>query len=135
MSVFWIVRASWRPSKQLLSKINTEPWETAREAFAFWEGDVTAALTQTTGISVQAARNWFNGTETAEISIDRLAKEIAEYVQSKAPNFHLVFLVDEIGQYIGDDSSLMLNLQTVVEELGAKCRAISHEKLQAAGHC
>lgn len=108
--------------KAAFEQINTEPWETAREAFAFWEDDVTAALTQTTGISDQAARNWFNGTETAEISIDRLAKEIAEYVQSKAPNFHLVFLVDEIGQYIGDDSSLMLNLQTVVEELGAKCR-------------
>ena len=107
--------------KTAFEQINTEPWETAREAFAFWEDDVTAALTQTTGISDQAARNWFNGTETAEISIDRLAKEIAEYVQSKAPNFHLVFLVDEIGQYIGDDSSLMLNLQTVVEELGSKC--------------
>ena len=46
------------------------------------------------------------------MSIDRLAREIAEYVESKAPNFHLVFLVDEIGQYIGDNSGMMLNLQT-----------------------
>ena len=29
--------------------------------------------------------------------------------------------MDEIGQYIGDNSGLMLNLQTVVEELGSKC--------------
>ena len=29
--------------------------------------------------------------------------------------------MDEIGQYIGDDSGLMLNLQTVVEDLGIYC--------------
>ena len=102
-------------------KINGESWRTAREAFAFWEDDVVEALRQTTDVSEQAARNWFNGTETAEISIDRLTREIAEYVDAKAPNFHLVFLVDEIGQYIGDNSGLMLNLQTVVEELGSRC--------------
>ena len=33
----------------------------------------------------------------------------------------MVFLVDEIGQYIGEDSKLMLNLQTVTEELGKEC--------------
>lgn len=102
-------------------RINTEPWQTAREAFAFWEDDIVDALTQTMGISDQAARNWFNGEETSEISIDRLAREISEYVDSKDRDFHLIFLVDEIGQYIGDNSGLMLNLQTVVEELGAKC--------------
>lgn len=107
--------------KEAFLKINTEPWQTAREAFAFWEDDIVEALRQVMDISEQAARNWFNGTETAEISIDRLTREISEYVKSKAPNFHLVFLVDEIGQYIGDDSGLMLNLQTVVEELGSKC--------------
>jgi hypothetical protein len=31
-------------------------------------------------------------------------------------------LVDEIGQYIGDDSKLMLNLQTVTEDLGTACK-------------
>lgn len=102
--------------------INGEEWKTAREAFVFWEDDIIAALMQTTGMSEQAARNWFNGEETAELSIDRLAREIAEYVDAKGNNFHLVFLVDEIGQYIGDNSGLMLNLQTVVEELGSKCK-------------
>src|SRR5699024_5218471 len=34
---------------------------------------------------------------------------------------HVIFLVDEVGQYIGDDVGLMLNLQTVVEDLGTYC--------------
>lgn len=33
----------------------------------------------------------------------------------------MCFLVDEVGQYIGDDSKLMLNMQTVTEELGKEC--------------
>ena len=108
--------------KAAFLSINSEKWETAREAFAFWEDDVVAALEQAAGISDQAARHWFTSEETAQLSIDRLAREIAEYVESKAPNFHLVFAVDEIGQYIGDNSGLMLNLQTLVEELGAKSK-------------
>lgn len=36
-------------------------------------------------------------------------------------NHHVIFLVDEIGQYIGDSRDLMLNLQTVVEDLGTAC--------------
>ena len=107
--------------KDAFLAINTEDWSTAREAFAFWEDDIVDALTQVTDISEQAARNWFNGEETAQLSIDRFAREVQEYVQSKGDDFHLVFLVDEIGQYIGDNSGLMLNLQTVVEELGSKC--------------
>ncbi len=43
------------------------------------------------------------------------------YIDRKGNNHHVVFLVDEIGQYIGDDSKLMLNLQTVTEELGKEC--------------
>ena len=38
----------------------------------------------------------------------------------KDPKHRVVFLVDEIGQYIGDNSKLMLNLQTLVETLGVK---------------
>lgn len=107
--------------KEAFLAVNTEAWCTAREAFAFWEDDIVEALTQVTDISEQTARNWFNGEETAQLSIDRFAREVLEYVQSKGDDFHLIFLVDEIGQYIGDNSGLMLNLQTVVEELGSKC--------------
>ncbi len=34
----------------------------------------------------------------------------------------VVFLVDEIGQFISGDSQLMLNLQTMTEELGGRCK-------------
>lgn len=107
--------------KARFEEINGEPWDKSREAFAFWEDDIVQALTEVTGISESAARNWFNGEETIEISIDKLTREINEYIATKSKNYRLLFLVDEVGQYIGDNSKLMLNLQTVVEELGVKC--------------
>jgi hypothetical protein len=56
------------------------------------------------------------------MSIQQLVEEIKEYVDSKGKDFRLLFCVDEVGQYIGDDSDLMINLQSIVEEVGSKCR-------------
>ena len=36
----------------------------------------------------------------------------------KGPEHRLIFLVDEVGQFIGTDTHLMLNLQTITEESG-----------------
>lgn len=55
------------------------------------------------------------------ISIDYFTNIVKNYLDSKGNNHHVVFLVDEIGQYMEDDTSLMLNLQTIVEDLGKKC--------------
>lgn len=107
--------------KQAFEEIQGEPWDTARNEFAFWEEEIVEAVTRTTDIPEQTIRNWFNGVETAEMSIDRLSREIKEYIESKEPNFHLVFLVDEIGQFIGNDGNMMLDLQTIVEDLGSAC--------------
>lgn len=107
--------------KAKFAEINGDDWQNARDAFAFFEDDVVEALVDALGMSETAARNWFNGTETADISIEQLVKEIKEYIDSKGKDFRLLFMIDEVGQYIGSDGNLMLNLQTIVEEIGSKC--------------
>ena len=107
--------------KAKFEDLHGESWEESRDAFSFFEDDVVDALTEVMGMSETAARNWFNGTETADMSIEQLVKEIKEYIDSKGKNFRLLFMIDEVGQYIGSDGSLMLNLQTIVEEIGSKC--------------
>ena len=107
--------------KAKFEEIHGESWENSRDAFSFFEDDVVESLTATLGMSETAARNWFNGTETADLSIEQLVKEIKEYIDSKGKDFRLLFMIDEVGQYIGSDGSLMLNLQTIVEEIGSKC--------------
>lgn len=107
--------------RQKFEEVNGGPWVETRDSFAFFEDDVVEVLQSVLGMSEQAARNWFNGEETNELSIAQLVSDIKEYVNSKGDKFRLLFMVDEVGQYIGDDGDLMINLQSLVEELGAKC--------------
>lgn len=104
------------------ASIKGEPWLERRNCFLFDEDAVVEALIRSTGMSEQSARNWFNHNSGSNISIGQFAREVQEYIESKEDNFHLIFLVDEIGQYIGDNSELMLNLQTVAEDLGVYCK-------------
>ncbi len=106
---------------ETFEQINGLPWIDQRDAFGLLEDDVVDTLQQVLGMSETAARNWFNGEETNELSIESLAKDIKEYVESKGRNFHLLFMVDEIGQYIGNNRSMLLNLQSLTEEIGNAC--------------
>ena len=47
----------------------------------------------------------------------QLVADIQEYVDGKGKDFRLLFMVDEVGQYIGDDGDLMINLQSLVEDV------------------
>ena len=108
--------------KEVYKQESGYDWEKTREDI-FYEGDaVVVALNQARGMSEEAANNWLEkADENYSLSIEKFAKKVNEYIESKGNNHHVVFLVDEIGQYIGDDSGLMLNLQTVVEDLGIYC--------------
>ena len=99
-----------------------DAWEDSRQDFDFIQDTVVEVLVDM-GMSEPAARNWCEkATEPYQISIEDFAKRVKTYLDKKGGNHHVVFLVDEIGQYIGDDSKLMLNLQTVTEELGKECQ-------------
>lgn len=98
------------------------PWKEARNDFDFIQDDVVDVLSKMGFMSVEAARNWCEkASEPYAISIERFAELVRKYIDKRGSNHHVVFLVDEIGQYIGDDSKLMLNLQTVTEDLGTAC--------------
>lgn len=98
------------------------PWEASRQDFDFIQDSVVDVLSDMDFMSGAAARNWCEkASEPYKISIEDFAKRVKAYIDQQGKNHHVVFLVDEIGQYIGDDSKLMLNLQTVTEELGREC--------------
>jgi hypothetical protein len=109
--------------KAEFKSLSDEEWVDRRNTFYFDADYVIGALTKVTDMSEESARNWFeNGVNNFEISIEKFAKDVKEYIDQKGKNFHLIFLVDEIGQFIGDSRSLMLNLQTVAEDLGTYCQ-------------
>lgn len=97
-------------------------WEEMRDGIQFVEDEFANAYAEVLGKSVEEARNIVERTEkNYTLSVEKFAERVRDYIKSKGNNHHVIFLVDEIGQYIGDDRSLMLNLQTIVEDLGLEC--------------
>lgn len=108
--------------KNLFRENFGKPWEESRHKFDFIQDSIVEVLAEMGFMSEAAARNWCEkASEPYSISIEHFARLVKEYIDRKGNNRHIVFLVDEIGQYIGDDSKLMLNLQTVTEDLGTAC--------------
>ncbi len=98
-------------------------WLKERDAYQFNRDEVVEALSETLGQSRAAAEKWIDGAEDHfSMSVENFCKWVKEYLDSKGPQHRIVFLVDEVGQFIGTDSHLMLNLQTITEELGTICR-------------
>ncbi len=56
------------------------------------------------------------------LSIEEFAKRVKNYLDAKGKNHRIVFLLDEMGQFILQREGRMLNLQTMVEMLGTNCR-------------
>ena len=108
--------------KEAYEDINGESWLDTRAEYQFFEQDVIDALVQANVMNENTAQHWFDGTETADISIAQLVDEIKAYVDSKPKGFRLLFMIDEAGQYIGTNTSMLLNLQSLIEKLGSVCR-------------
>ena len=113
---------SYEDFKKRYEELHNLNWVENRHKFKFYKDKVIETLADMEIMSKESARDGSRTTTTAyEISIDRFATLVKEYLDKKGENHHIVFLVDEIGQYIGENTDLMLNLQTITEDLGTAC--------------
>lgn len=98
-------------------------WKDERDAYHFSRDEVIKALSETLNQSTESAAKWVDGAENSfALTVENFCKWVKDYLDSKGPEHRLIFLVDEIGQFIGGDSHLMLSLQTITEELGTWCK-------------
>ncbi|GAA0354234.1 BREX system P-loop protein BrxC [Alkalibacterium iburiense] len=97
-------------------------WREGREELYYNFDETVAALAKATDISEDSATKWLeNGETDYSISVDSFAQRIKRYIDQQPDDFRLVFAADEVGQYVSGNTQLMLNLQTVVEDLGKYC--------------
>ena len=127
--VFWIAeleehlqdKGLYDAFKEEVLKLSGNTWEDKRESYAFKNDDIIEALTNCGFQSRdESVRLFESDGRNYHLDVEKFAKKVDKYCRSKGEDHQVIFLVDEIGQYIGEDSELMLNLQTVVEELGTK---------------
>ncbi|MDB9446892.1 BREX system P-loop protein BrxC [Anabaena sp. CS-542/02] len=98
-------------------------WSENRDAWGFYQDAIATALQVSTGMSADAANRLLDfNQQNYSLSPEKFAQIVRQYLDGKSPQHRLIFMVDEVGQYIGEDSKLMLNLQTVVEDLGTHCQ-------------
>ena len=98
-------------------------WTNERDAYEFNRDEVIKALAHTLGQSEQSCEKWIDGAEDSfPLTIENFCKWVQEYLDGRGNNHRIIFLVDEVGQFIGTDGHLMLNLQTITEQLGTVCK-------------
>lgn len=98
-------------------------WAEERDGYQFYQDDIEKALAQVLALSAEAAHKWFEESEqTFSVSVENFCHWVREYLDAKPAKHRVLFLVDEVGQFIGSDTRLMLTLQTITENLGTICK-------------
>ena len=116
-------RGKFKVFKESFKKYSGESWENGREMLFLEIDNVAKALSEIDNISEESAKEVIDKYEkTYSISVEEFVKEVKEYIKNKPKDFRLIFCVDEIGQFIGNNTRLMLNLQTIVESLAVECK-------------
>ena len=115
-------RGKFDSFKQKFQEFSGETWESGRETIFLESDNLAKALASVDDISETSAKDLIDKyEENYSLSIEEFANDVKDYIATKEDGFRLVFFVDEVGQYIGDNTKLMLNLQTIVETLATVC--------------
>ena len=93
-------------------------WEVGRVNTVFSEAVVSKALSR---LGYQVDHPFRSYREQLNLSAEAFAQDVASWLDRQEPHQRIAFFADEVGQFIGDDSQLMLNLQTITEQLATHC--------------
>ena len=117
-------RGLYLPFKNAFQALNGNSWESERNSWHFEQSTIQEALQTVTGMAENEARLMVEAfsNQAVETSPEKFARSVKEYLDQRGKQHQIMFMVDEVGQYIGANSDLMLNLQTVVEDLGIHCK-------------
>ena len=66
--------------------------------------------------------SWARGRAKIDVSPGKLADRVTELMERRRPGQALMFVIDEVGQFVARDVQKMLDLQAIVQRLGVKGR-------------
>ena len=97
-------------------------WHEQRDAYHFHSEELVKALATALDKGQEAAQTWLDKSEEDfSLTVENFSGWVKDYLDSQSEDHRIIFLVDEVGQFIGQDTHLMLNLQTITENLGTIC--------------
>ena len=105
--------------------ITGTPWVDDRESYDMFGEEVAEAANRACGMSIKSVTDWADSSDAALVDFGALVDDINEYAQKReaecGKRFRLLFMIDEMGQYLNGDTSRMLNLQTFMEKFCDNC--------------
>ncbi|MCX5985921.1 MAG: BREX system P-loop protein BrxC [Chloroflexi bacterium] len=102
---------------------HSREWVQDRNLPAFAIGRASAAMHVLEPGTYPDVRAWqASAIGQADITPGKLAERTRELVQRRHPGKSLIYVIDEVGQFISRDVQKMLDLQAVIQSLGVRGR-------------
>ncbi|MBT4727235.1 MAG: BREX system P-loop protein BrxC, partial [Bacteroidetes bacterium] len=121
----WLAKSdNYESFKELFDNKSGKSWEDAR--IDYFDPEVTDVIKESLSEIFNKPPDKYDGIldeleDRSKQSIENFCNQVADYINTHEKGFHLNFFVDEVGQYISENTKLMLNLQTIAETLATKC--------------
>ncbi|MEV7241903.1 BREX system P-loop protein BrxC [Streptomyces sp. NPDC093248] len=116
-------RGQYEAFKAAYAQVAGRDWAHGREEGVLEEANVAKAYAEVSGQTEGTPTNILTKYRNEySVSIEDFANEVKAWVDKQDEGFRLNFFVDEVGQFIGSNTHLMLNLQTIAESLNTKCQ-------------
>jgi hypothetical protein len=115
-------RGQYAAFKEAYQRISGRDWAQGREEGVLEEPNVAEAYAEVSGQGGSPTNILTKYRNEYSVSIEDFADEVTTWLNKQPEGFRLNFFVDEAGQFIGSNTHLMLNLQTIAESLNTKCQ-------------
>src|SRR6476660_1825649 len=102
---------------------DNKEWANEKGKVAFALSEASRVLHSLDSATYPMADSWVKAVKNkADISPGKLAERANELMKRRRPGQTLMFVVDEVGQFVARDVQKMLDLQAIVQSLGVKGR-------------
>ena len=96
-----------------------QEWNANKDLIAFSLGEASAVMHRLFPSRYQTQDSWVQAVQDrADITAGRLAERCKDLMARRRPQKNLVFVVDEVGQFVARDVQKMLDLQAAVQSIG-----------------
>ncbi|WP_437978282.1 BREX system P-loop protein BrxC [Sorangium sp. So ce295] len=109
--------------KAKYQEIFKKSWDAEKGKVAFALSEASRVLHALEPDTYPMADSWVKAVKNkADISPGKLAERCGELMRRNKPGYSLLFVIDEVGQFVARDVQKMLDLQAIVQSLGVRGR-------------
>jgi hypothetical protein len=119
-------REAFDAFRQSVRELTDKSWEEVRKRPMFYWGEIFEALARTLPDKFQNAQEaqeaYDRSRSVIQPTFEQLAKDLATYVarqqaRHREREMRLLFIIDELGQFVADSGARLLDIQSFAEEI------------------